>query len=290
MPFPTLPAGPAKIGAFIALMLLAGAALSGCGVRAPNVARTGARPMVRPAIGNAMAEAGYLPPPQLVSVSRSPTALTLTGRAAPNAQVELTAWEGDDLNASASRTGAWRLMLPAVTRPRMFALAAKLDGRGASDRLVHSEGALILLPPSGPPALLVRAGAGAEVFAAPTVRPALDALDYDPSGFSAAAGRARPGAMVRLIMDGALAGAGQADAGGRYSILAANSRLAFGAHTALVQSADGQADRRFTISPPGPTLTTPYQVDPTPAGWRLEWAIPGGGVQITLVFTPAGLA
>jgi hypothetical protein len=120
------------------------------------------------------------------------------------------------------------------------------------------------------------------------LRPTLDALDYDPSGFSAAAGRARPGAVVRLMMDGALAGAGRADAGGRYSILAANSRLAFGAHTALVQSGDGQAAQRFIISPPGPTLTALYQVDPTPGGWRLEWALPDGGVQTTLVFTPAG--
>jgi len=170
----------------------------------------------------------------------------------------------------------------------MFALAARVGDPGSSPRQVHSEGALILLPRSGPPALLVRAGAGAQVFAAPTERPALDALDYDPGGFAAAAGRARPGAMVRLMMDGALAGAGQADAGGRYSILAANGRLPFGVHMALVQTREGQDARRFTIAPPGPTLTTPYRVDPTPDGWRLEWAIPGGGVQTTLVFTPSG--
>jgi hypothetical protein len=188
----------------------------------------------------------------------------------------------------ASPDGAWRLTLPAVARPRMFALAARVKNGATSARLVHSEGALIVMPPSGPPALLVRAGAGALVFASRAVRPALDALDYDPGGFSAVAGRARPGASVRLMMDGALAGVGQADVGGRYSILAANRRLPFGAHLALVQSADGEDERRFTISPPGPTLTTPYKVDPMPDGWRLEWAIPGGGVQTTLVFIPVG--
>jgi len=262
--------------------------LSGCGGRAPTPSSAAAASAGQSGSENEQAEARYLPPPRLVSASRSPTAVMLTGSAPPDARVELTAPEGDTLGASAGRTGAWRLTLPTVARPRMFALAASLGALGSKDRVVHSEGALILLPRSGPPALLVRAGAGAQVFASPTVRPALDALDYDPGGFSAAAGRARPGAMVRLMIDGALAGAGQADSGGRYSILAANGRLPFGVHTALVQSADGQDERRFTISSPGSTLTTPYQVDPTPDGWRLEWAIPGGGVQTTLVFTPAG--
>jgi hypothetical protein len=213
----------------------------------------------------------------------------LMGTAAPSARVELTAPEGEVMAVRASPTGAWRLTLAAVTRPRMFALAARVKDGAAPPRLVHSEGALVLIPQSaGPPALLVRAGAGALVFAAKAVRPALDALDYDPGGFSAAAGRARPGASVRLTMDGALAGVGQADAGGRYSILAANRRLPFGPHIAVVQSPDGQDERRFTMSPPGSTLTTPYKVDPLPDGWRFEWAIPGGGVQTTLVFISAG--
>jgi len=233
-------------------------------------------------------EAGYLPPPRLLSVVRSPGAEMLVGAAAPGAQVELMAPEGEKMTAQATPTGAWRLTLPAVTRPRMFALAARVNDGAAGARLVHSEGALILLPRADLPALLVRAGAGALVFAARTDRPSLDALDYDPGGFSAAAGRARPGASVRLMMDGALAGVGQADAGGRYAILAANRRLPFGTHTALVQSADGQAEQLFAISPPGPTLTPAYKVDPTPNGWRLEWAIPGGGVQTTLVFIPGG--
>jgi hypothetical protein len=226
----------------------------------------------------------------------------LLGSAPPGARVELTSPEGDNMAAQASRTGAWRMTLPAVARPRMFALAARISaqagvqtgvqmgGRGADARLVHSEGALILLPAAGPPAVLVRAGAGALVFAAPTLRPTLDALDYDPGGFSAAAGRARPGASVRLVMDGELAGVGQTDAGGRYSILAANRRLAFGTHTALVQSPDGQDERRFRIGPPDPTVTNAYQVEGMPDGWRLEWVIPpGNGVQTTLVFTPAGV-
>ncbi len=219
---------------------------------------------------------------------RSPAAVMLMGSAAPDARVELMAPEGDRMTAQATPAGVWRLTLPAVTRPRMFALAAWVKAGSSAARPVHSEGALILLPHAGLPALLVRAGAGALVFAAQTVRPTLDALDYDPGGFSAAAGRARPGASVRLMMDGALAGVGQADAGGRYSILAANRRLPFGPHAALVQSADGQDEQHFMISPPGPTLIPAYKVDPTPAGWRLEWAIPGGGVQTTLVFIPAG--
>jgi hypothetical protein len=283
-----------------ALILLACASLCGCGPQVHRGAGGGADQTPRTASGDDGAEAGYVTPPRIVSVARSPIALTLMGNAAPDAQVELMAPEGETMTVKTNPAGAWRLTMPAVARPRMFALLARLNATGPNatgpnatgpdDRLVHSEGALILIPRSGPPALLVRAGAGALVFAAKTIRPTLDALDYDPGGFSAAAGRARPGASVRLMMDGQLAGVGQADAGGRYAILAANRRLPFGTHTALVQSADGQDERGFTISPPGPTLTTPYKVDPIPNGWRLEWAIPGpgGGIQTTLVFIPAG--
>ncbi len=270
------------------LILLACASLCGCGPQVHGAASGGVDSARRTAGGDSGAEAGYTPPPRLVSVIHSPIAVTLIGTAAPDARVELMSPEGETMTAHANPAGAWRLTLPAMTRPRMFALAARLNASTLPARLVHSEGALILIPQGGPPALLVRAGAGALVFAAPVVRPSLDALDYDPGGFSAVAGRARPGASVRLMMDGQLAGVGQADAGGRYSILAANRRLPFGGHTALVQSIDGQDERRFTIDPPGPTLTTPYKVDPMADGWRLEWAIPGGGIQTTLVFIPAG--
>jgi hypothetical protein len=271
-----------------ALILLACAALCGCGPQGQGAARSGAGPTPRTTIADSGAEAGYLPPPHLVSVTRTATAVTLVGSSTPRSRIELMAPEGETMTVKANAEGTWRLTLPAVTRPRMFALEARLKDPAPPDRLVHSEGALILIPRSGPPGLLVRAGAGALVFYGEAVRPSLDALDYDPSGFSAAGGRARPGASVRLTMDGQLAGVGQADAGGRYAILAANRRLPFGTHTALVQSADGQDERRFTISPPSPTLTTFYKVDPIPDGWQLEWALTGGGVQTTLVFIPAG--
>ncbi len=284
MPLPTPAARVSR-----ALILLSCAALWGCGPRARSASHGPADQTLRTTNGDDGAQAGYLPPPRLVSVVRSPTAVMLMGSAAPNARVELMAPEGDVMADQANSAGAWRLALPAVTRPRMFALEARVKDGGPSARLLHSEGALILLPHAGLPALLVRAGAGALVFAARTVGPSLDALDYDPGGFYAVAGRARPGASVRLTMDGALAGVGQADAEGRYSILAANRRLSFGIHSALVQSAEGQDEQSFTISAPGPPLTSsPYEVDPRPNGWRLEWAIPDGAVQTTLVFIPAG--
>jgi len=270
-----------------ALVALACGALLGCHPHAHNPTQGGSDPTLRVAADTGGAEAGYLAPPRLVSVLRAPTTVLLMGSAPPGARVEMMAPEGETMSTQANATGAWRLTLPAVTRPRMFALAARLKDQPSGGRVVHAEGALILLPHAGPPALLVRAGAGALVFDTRTVRPSLDALDYDPGGFSAAAGRARPGASVSLMLDGALAGIGKADVGGRFSILAANRRLQFGTHDAVVQSADGQDEQRFTIAPPDSTLTTAYKVDPIPDGWRLEWVLSDGGVQTTLVFIPA---
>ncbi len=253
-------------------------ALSACGPDAPK------HPPSQAGMSAAdTAEFGYLSPPTLTGIGTDRAGeLVLTGFAPPGAMVTLNAPERDAFSTHADPKGVWRIKLAPVTRPRMFAFMAESEGR-----LVHAEGALLLMPHPGPAALLVRAGAGALVFDRPSLAPTLDALDYDPGGSVAVAGRARPGATVRLTLDGAPAGSGQADKVGRYTILAANRRLPFGPHAAAAQTAEGGTARRFDLTAPD-SLTRPYQVQAESGAWRLEWAIPGGGVQTTLVFKPGG--
>ena len=225
------------------------------------------------------AEASYMSAPQ---VSKSAFgrngAILLNGHAEPGAAIRLQAPEGDVSNARAGRDGRWSLRMPAVARPRMFALSAQID-----QRVVHAEGALLLLPAPSPAALLVRAGAGSLVMEGDGSGPRIAAVDYDPAGFVAVSGVAAPDAPVRLTLDGAPSGLSRADADGRYAVLAAGRELSFRNHVAMVQTPAGVVQRDFRLTTPTP-LSSPYQATAEADGWRVEWAPSGGGVQSTLVF------
>jgi hypothetical protein len=172
------------------------------------------------------------------------------------------------------------MRLTAVARPRMFALSELVD-----HRVVHAEGALIVLPRPAPTALLARAGFGSLILQHAGAAPSLITIDYDPGGFAAFSGTGQPGATVRLSLDGAPAGLAQVDSMGRYSVLAANHRLSFGPHQALIETGAGEIRRQFQLIQPGP-LTSAYQASAEADGWHVEWAATGGGVQTTLVLAP----
>ncbi len=242
---------------------------------------TSARLETNAVADTAAAEQGYVPPPQVMTATVDPAGvIALNGSAGPGAKIELQSPEGERQSTTAQKTGAWVLRLPAVSRPRMFALSETLNGRG-----VHAEGALIVLPRPGPAALLARAGFGSLPLEHSGAEPSLATIDYDPGGFAAFSGTARPGSTVRLSLDGAPAGLAQVDDMGRYAVLAANHRLSFGPHLAFIETATGDIPRPFQLIHPGP-LTSPYQATAEADGWRVEWAAPGGGVQTTLILTP----
>jgi hypothetical protein len=229
----------------------------------------------------AAAEQGYVAPPQVITAQVGPTGVVaLNGAAGAGAKVELQSPEGERQSVTAQKSGAWVIRLPAVSRPRMFALSETINGR-----VVHAEGALIVLPRPAPAALLARAGFGSLPLEHSGAGPSLATIDYDPGGFAAFSGTARPGSTVRLSLDGAPAGLAQVDPMGRYAVLAANHRLSFGPHLALIETASGEIRKPFQLIHPGP-LTSPYQATAETDGWRVEWAAPGGGVQTTLILTP----
>ncbi len=236
-----------------------------------------------PAVGgdadSQSAELSYAVPPQVSGATPSANGgVVLTGRASPGATLRLSSPEGEVLTVAVRSTGRWTLRIPPLATPRMFALSASVG-----DRVVHGEGALLLARRPAPVALLVRTGSGALVIDGAVARPAILAVDCDPGGFCAVSGLARPRAAVRLSLDRTPAGAEQADEHGRYALMAASRRLQPGPHDAVVQTPDGEVRRSFTVTAPDP-LRTPYQVTSLQDGWRVEWAIPGGGVQTTLVF------
>lgn len=225
--------------------------------------------------------AGYIAPPIPALATRLPDGgVQLTGRAPAAAQVRLASPDGTAVQAVAGASGAWTLTLPPASDVRMFAVSAK-----AGDDILRAEGALIVLPAPATPAVLARAGFGAAALAPSPGAPQLVALDYDSSGGAAVAGFAAKGAEVRLSLDGDPAGIDQADQAGRFAILAPNERLTNGRHTLSVEASGALARAEAAYSAPQP-LASPFRALRQPGAWRVDWSLPGGGVQTTVVFDP----
>ena len=257
-----------------ALVMLAAVVLA-CGVTA---CKRPADPVSASATPQAVStEASYLPPPRALTVRvEHDGALAVAGLAPPGATVEIMSPEGEQAHAAADAQGRWALRLSGAPQPRLYAISAVLAGR-----TVHAEGALITAPGAVTPAVTVRAGYAASPLGA-SRQTGIASVDYDPSGFVAVAGSAPPHAQLTLLVDGTSAAVGQADAVGSYALLAANRRLSMGPHQLQVRAPDGTAARQVILEPPV-ALAAPYQAWPGPDGWRVEWALNGGGVQTTLI-------
>ncbi len=222
-------------------------------------------------------EASYLAPPAAASARVGPDGtLAVTGVAPPGSLVEIMSPEGEQAHVRADRRGGWSSHLAGSAQPHLYAISATLQGR-----TVHAEGALITAPGAATPAVMVRAGDAAYPLR-PDRATGIASVDYDPSGFIAGAGFAPPHAQLTLAVDGAPAAVGQADGAGRYALLAANRRLAMGAHRLQVRAPAAAPERQVTLEPPV-ALAAPYQAWPGPDGWRVEWGLNGGGVQTTLI-------
>jgi hypothetical protein len=164
----------------------------------------------------------------------------------------------------------------------MYALSARIG-----ERVVRAEGAVMALPPPGPPVLVGRSGFAALPLQGPAPRLQITALDYDSGGGAAVAGVGPARARVRLTIDGVEAGLDQADAKGRFAVIGANRPLEPGARVLRVEAGGGgSAEARVQVRPVQPLGGVPFRTERQEGGWRLDWARAGGGVQSTFVFDP----
>jgi hypothetical protein len=227
---------------------------------------------------------GYLAPPTVTQAARDGRGgVTLAGRAPEDAEVRLRDPSGEAFSATAGPGGVWSIALPSAQEPRMFAFEAELSGR-----ILHGEGALLVLPPPAVPALLARAGYGALPIGSDGRAQQILAVDYDGGGGGAVSGVAAPGAAVRLMLDGQPVGSGQADGAGRYAALGLNARKPFapGPHRVRVETPAGPAEASLAVSPPALPGARAFHAEREGAAWRVDWRLPGGGVQTTLVLDP----
>ena len=221
-------------------------------------------------------------PPTLTGAVRDPSeGVTLSGKAPPDAEVRLRDPGGGSFSATATGAGDWSIQLTASQEPRMFAFEGQLG-----QRVLHGEGALLVLPFPGPPAVLMRAGYGAMPIEAGQGAFHIETIDYDGAGGAAVSGVAAPRSVLRLVMDDKAVGAGQADDQGRFTVLdlSSQSPMTRGAHTLRVESQTKAVQGPLTVSTPPDLPDSPFRATRVPDGWRIDWRIPGGGVQTTMVF------
>jgi nucleoid-associated protein YgaU len=234
----------------------------------------------------------------------------LAGRAAPDETV--TVLEGERIvgTATADANGEWVLVPsePLAAGSRELSLSAR---RGAGAPVLSDKSVVLVVPGSkaaaaggGALALLVpRSGAGASTLLQPptdglTARPPLsqasiglprptaaaagvtvDVIDYGDSGRLALAGRAAPGAGLRIYLDNALLGSPQADRQGVWR-LAPEQAVKPGLYHLRVDelSPTGQVLRRIEL--PFSQLI----VQPGSSLWRIARQAYGDGVRYSVIY------
>jgi len=257
-----IPAKP-QIAAVLAVLLLAG-----CG--------RGSAPGDKGEEAAAAPDTSYLAPPRVEAVRSDAGGLVLSGTAPAGGRVRLATPAGQAMTAAVSPQGRWALRLPPAAEPRIFGLSVSVAARQA-----QAEG-YVLVTPTGQAALL-RAGAGAQRIDPPT-RNGLTAIDFDRGGGMEVSAAVPPGATVILQLDGHQAAESRADANGRYrASLGSPTPIRPGAHEVQVYG-DGFSDQAVVQVAPAPPLAEgPLRSQLTPAGLRVDWMTPGGGVQSTLL-------
>lgn len=231
----------------------------------------GVRP--RDAASDRQDEASYLAPPRLERAVVAGQDFALEGAAASGAQVRLVSPRGESRVTRASARGDWRLTAPITPDGAIFGLSQQVGGR-----TLQAEGYVFLSPTYG--AWILRAGAAARPVAE-TPQAGL-VVDSDRAGGTMVSGRAQPGGLVGVQLDGRRVGEGRADASGRFEIRlkgpapAGDSRLrVFG---------DGVSEERLlAMSPPQAPGNGPLAVTPRGGSVRIDWLTPGGGVQSTQI-------
>lgn len=252
----------------IAVLLLAG-----CGAE-PPLAPTAPRKA-------SAIVAGYATPPMVSRVEVTAAGLALSGSALAGAPIRLASPDGTAAAAKADAAGAWRLIVPAASAPRLFGLSTTQGGR-----TVQAEGYLLLTPQGR--GYLLRAGAGALRLGASAAL-AITAFDFDREGAAVVSGAAPAGAAVTVRADGRQSADGRASPEGRFAISLAQP-LAPGTHSIKIFNDGLENSATIDTSPASSLVDGPFRSSRTPAGLRVDWMTPGGGVQSTVIINQVDMA
>lgn len=229
----------------------------------------------------------------------------IAGRAAPGADVAVSAGGKEIGHATANQQGQWVLLpsAPLAPGPQELTLAERTPGTAPTtrqagsgsvllnvpDRTKPAVPALAVLEPPGPAAPRLLQAPGAAGPRQPAMD--LDALDYDEHGAVRFAGHAPPGAAVRLYVDNQAVGDAVADAQGRWTLVP-DAAIAPGTHRLRVDQlgATGRVTARVELPFVREAGSTPalaegrVVVQPGQSLWRMARSAYGRGTQYTVIY------
>lgn len=205
----------------------------------------------------AQAGSGWVMPPQIESVERTPSGLQVRGRAGPQGRVVLRSIGGTAYAVGADDKGRFDLQIRAPATDTLFLVEAQ-NGQEASPAPYQM---LVSHDPNGPIALLSSGAASRRMGRAGP----LDVVDSDGHALLAS-GRAQPGSTVSIAAAGRPALQVRAGADGRWTVTLTSEGA--GPVDILV------AGRRYAY--PGPELddSSTLAVVSNPQGWTVSRPVP----------------
>jgi len=221
--------------------------------------------------------AGYTGAPIIIAVSQpSPGTVVVTGKALPDGRVRFLYGQDRAVGVTADGQGRFSAELPISGAGSLYDLS--MEDAGA---LLHAEGRLFVPAGHADKAVLLRPGSPA----APILTPAMGivVVDYDSAGALGVVGRVAPRAGVNLVVNGEVRAQPISDPGGMYSAVTQISPPTdnIATVTIVTDAAGAEWKRAVPVVKPASDQDAITAIE---GGWRVDWRMPGGGVQTTLVF------
>lgn len=220
---------------------------------------------------------GYSPAPIVTDVTQSaPGMLTVNGKALPEGRVRFILGPQRAIGVTADSKGRFSADLPANPRGSVFDLL--MEDRG---RLMHAEGRLFVPPGQPGKSVIMRPGAPSLSIAAQAL--GISMIDYDAAGALAITGRVAPKAKFKIVVGGEEWPQPAADDKGMFTALIQIPPPGKEPESLDVSVVTTSASWHRDLTVTLPSSATD-QTTPIPEGWRVDWQVPGGGMQTTLVF------
>ncbi len=231
----------------------------------------------RDAAAELMAQ-GYSLAPVITEVSQSaPDRIVVSGIAQPDGRVRFQYAQSGAIVATADTRGRFVAELPAGPHGSVFDLSMENAGL-----LIHAEGRLFV-PPSAPgKAVVLRPGAPSLPLVSQSGGLAI--IDYDAAGALSVTGRVAPRSVVNVIVDGEIRAQPTSDANGMFTAVTQIPPPAEVPATVNISAEAAGASWKRTIDVSAAPAGAIDAVTVIPEGWRVDWHLPGGGNQTTLVF------
>ena len=265
--------GVKKIDTFLARRLKT---LLLVGVATVSVAACSPKPQAAQDTDDYMRSKGYSRAPQILSVTANGNMVSVSGDAVPGGRVRFLYGDQRAIGVTADSKGRFSADLPVTPQGTLFDVSMEDAGQ-----LMQAEGRLFVPPGAPQKAVLLRAGAPS----LPVMRQGsgIAVIDYDAAGAMMVTGVAAPGAAISVTVGEEIwPKQPAAAADGTFTAVCQIPPVQDDAGQVSLSVKAGQANWQQVI----PVSRAPDgdHISAVSGGWRIDWALPGGGAQTTLVF------